>query len=91
MSKQRLHVCIEGMVQGVNFRHGTMSQARALGLGGWVRNLPDGRVEAEFEGDPKALDQMLEWCQQGPPAARVERVESTRHDDTAGYSTFSIR
>jgi acylphosphatase len=73
--KARLHVLIKGRVQGVFFRASTRDEARARGLKGWVRNLPDGRVEALFEGDRQVLEQMLAWCHLGPPYAYVDRVE----------------
>ena len=67
----RVHVVIEGRVQGVFFRASTRDEARARGLGGWVRNLPDGRVEALFEGDQRVVENMLAWCHKGPPYAYV--------------------
>lgn len=73
--KARVHVLIEGRVQGVFFRAATRDEARAWGLAGWVRNLPDGRVEAVFEGDRGAVDAMLAWCRKGPPYAYVDQVE----------------
>ena len=63
------------MVQGVSFRWYTVQEARARGLGGFVRNLPDGRVEAVFEGPDEAVDQMVAWCHHGPRHARVTTVE----------------
>jgi acylphosphatase len=73
--KARLHVLIEGRVQGVFFRASTRDEARAWGLTGWARNLPDGRVEALFEGDKRLVENMLAWCRKGPPYACVDRVE----------------
>ncbi len=73
--KARVHVLIAGRVQGVFFRAYTRDEARSLGLKGWVRNLPDGRVEALFEGERRAVDDMLAWCRQGPPYAYVHKVE----------------
>jgi acylphosphatase len=73
--KARLHVFIEGRVQGVFFRAHTRDEALARGLAGWVRNLPDGRVEALFEGDQTALHSMLAWCRKGPSYAYVDQVE----------------
>jgi len=70
-----LHVWVDGRVQGVFFRDSTRRTAAALGLSGWVRNLPDGRVEALFVG-PKALcEQALRFVQQGPPQAHVSKVK----------------
>ena len=73
--KVRVHVVIEGRVQGVFFRASTRDEARARGLAGWVRNLPDGRVEALFEGDRRVIDTMLAWCRKGPSYAYVDHVE----------------
>jgi len=73
--KARVHVLIEGRVQGVFFRAATRDEARALGLAGWVRNLADGRVEALFEGDKPVVEIMLAWCHKGPPYAYVDHVE----------------
>jgi acylphosphatase len=73
--KRRAQVIISGRVQGVFFRASTRDQALRLGLNGWVRNLPNGDVEALFEGDSKAVAQMLLWCHQGPPYAAVQKVD----------------
>lgn len=70
-----VHVLISGLVQGVGYRYSTRQAATERGVTGWVRNLPDGRVEAEFHGSAQAVDALLAWCEQGPPAARVESVE----------------
>ncbi|PIW26524.1 MAG: acylphosphatase [Rhodospirillales bacterium CG15_BIG_FIL_POST_REV_8_21_14_020_66_15] len=71
-----VHVTISGRVQGVWFRGWTCEQARELGLTGWVRNRRDGTVEAVFRGDAVAVRQMVERCQEGPPAARVTDVRT---------------
>ena len=73
--KARVHVLIEGRVQGVYFRAATRDEARARGLAGWVRNRADGRVEALFEGDKAVVENMLAWCHKGPPYAYVDHVE----------------
>jgi len=70
----RAQVLISGRVQGVFYRAYTRDQAVARGLTGWVRNLPDGRVFAVFEGDREKIDSMLTWCRQGPPHAAVDEV-----------------
>ena len=70
-----VHVRISGRVQGVGFRAWTERQAGALGLSGWVRNLPDGDVEAVFSGPSDRVDAMLAACREGPRLARVEKVE----------------
>ena len=71
----RLHVRVEGRVQGVMFRDSTRRQAAALGLSGWVRNLPDGTVEAQFSGPRDRCERALAFVRTGPPAAAVARVE----------------
>ena len=73
--KARVHVLIEGRVQGVFFRASTRDEARARGLAGWVRNLADGRVEAVFEGDKAVVDNMLAWCRKGPAYAYVDQID----------------
>lgn len=62
-------------MQGVFFRAETRDRADSLGLGGWVRNKPDGTVEAEFEGDRERVESIVEWCRKGPALAEVEDVE----------------
>jgi acylphosphatase len=91
MAKRRAHVFISGRVQGVFFRADTKDLARSMGVKGWVRNLWDGRVEAVFEGDEKAVERMVAWCHHGPPGAHVEEVEVIYEDYTGEYETFSIR
>ena len=75
---RRLRVVVRGRVQGVGFRVSAASAARGLGVTGLVRNLPDGGVEAEIEGDPPALQAMVEYLGQGPPGARVTGVDVQR-------------
>ena len=87
----RLHVQIEGRVQGVGFRFATYDQAVGLGLKGWVRNLPDGRVEAEFEGRRELLDYMLDWCREGPRMGRVTHVDASWEQGGEQYRAFEIR
>jgi len=70
----RARVRVSGRVQGVGFRLSTRERARSLGLGGWVGNLPDGSVEAVFEGPRDRVQSMLDWCRRGPPGARVDDV-----------------
>lgn len=72
---KRARVSIAGRVQGVFFRHETRQQALSQGLAGWVRNLPDGRVEAVFEGPEDVVEGMVRWCREGPGGARVTEVE----------------
>ena len=75
MSQARARVTIRGRVQGVFFRAETRDRARSLGLAGWVRNVPDGTVEAVFEGDRERIDWMLAWCRRGPGLAEVDDIE----------------
>jgi acylphosphatase len=90
MASRRVHVFVSGLVQGVNFRFYTRQQARLLGLKGWVRNTPDGRVEAVFEGEGALVDRMLEWCHHGPPSAGVDGVETVWEDATGSLEDFDI-
>ena len=71
----RRRVVVSGRVQGVFFRSSTEEEARALGVDGWVRNRPDGSVEAVFEGPADAVDALVEFCRRGPRWALVEKVE----------------
>jgi len=71
---KRLHVRIHGQVQGVWFRGWTVDEASQRGLSGWVRNVHDGTVEAVFAGDDAKVDEMIQRCHEGPPAARVSQV-----------------
>ena len=87
---QRIRVVVSGRVQGVGFRWATREKALELGLNGRVRNLADGRVEAEFEGDPAALDAMETWCRQGPRLALVTSVDVFREDGAARHAGFSV-
>ena len=72
---KRVRVLVSGSVQGVGFRWYCRDEAARRSVGGFVRNLPDGRVEAGFEGDPAAVDAMVSWCRDGPSWARVSDVE----------------
>jgi acylphosphatase len=70
-----VRVRISGRVQGVFFRASCARRADELGLSGWVRNRPDGDLEAVFEGPEQAVEDILAWCREGPPDARVDRVD----------------
>jgi len=72
---KQAHLLIFGQVQGVGFRFRTKKMADNLGLAGWVRNLPDGRVEAVFQGSDDLVDRAVEWCHQGSSSAQVNQVE----------------
>lgn len=73
---ERAHVYVSGGVQGVFYRDSARREARQLGLDGWIQNLPDGRVEAVFEGPSRSVRRMVRWCEEGPPHASVENVEA---------------
>ncbi len=85
----RRRLRVEGVVQGVFFRDGCARAATQAGAAGWVRNRPDGSVEAVVEGRPAAVDQVVAWCRVGPRAARVDRVEVTDEAPT-GEVGFSV-
>jgi acylphosphatase len=86
-----LHVVVGGRVQGVGFRYSCYTLARRLGLGGWVRNTPDGDVEVWLEGPAgERLDTMLEWLRQGPPSARVDRFRCDSVQPANASREFSI-
>jgi acylphosphatase len=85
----RAHLFISGKVQGVGYRFSTQDMAVLLKLNGWVRNLRDGRVEAVFEGSKEKVEEMLLWCRQGPPAARVAEIEIT-YEPPEGLNGFEM-
>ena len=87
----RRHVWISGRVQGVWFRESTRRLARELGVSGWVRNLPDGRVEAVFEGDEACVSRLVEFVRRGPPHARVAGVEIVEEKPADAAGGFEVR
>jgi acylphosphatase len=86
----RKRVVVSGDVQGVFFRDTCRSTARAHGVAGWVRNLPDGTVEAVFEGAAEGVDELVAWAHDGPPTAIVDEV-SVRQEEPEGIVGFEIR
>jgi acylphosphatase len=88
---EQLHVVVSGRVQGVGYRQSTYLEATRLGLTGWVRNLPDGRVEAVFEGAHNVQDDMLAWCRKGPTFARVTGVDAAWQDCPQFGTRFEVR
>ena len=86
----RVHVWIEGHVQGIGFRAFTRRKAYQLSLAGWVKNLDDGRVEAVFEGGEEAVEKMVQWCHKGSFLAQVLDVEIKR-EKVEGLIGFEIR
>ena len=91
MKSIRAHVFIFGRVQGVFFRANTLEKARELGLTGWVRNIRTGEVEAVFEGGEKKVKKMLEWCKKGPPASRVDKIETKLYEYKGEFDNFQIK
>jgi len=83
----RTHLWISGRVQGVGYRLSAQNEAVKLGVKGWVKNLPDGRVEAVLEGEKTAVEQMIQWCHQGPETAVVKDVQ-VEHETPEGLSEF---
>jgi acylphosphatase len=86
---KRARVVVRGRVQGVGFRWAMLERARSRGVAGHVRNLPDGSVEAVFEGEPDAVDALVAWSRRGPSGARVEdvRVDLETPRGEAGFRT----
>lgn len=88
-SQARAHVWVTGRVQGVFFRQQTAERAQAAGLGGWVRNAEDGRVEAVFEGGRRDVDRLVEWCHSGPSRALVSDVRVS-WEEPEGERSFRV-
>jgi acylphosphatase len=86
----RRHVTVEGDVQGVYFRETARRRATEAGVSGWITNRDDGRVEAVFEGPAEAVDEMLDFCRQGPTAASVQDLD-VQTEEPEGLSGFDVR
>lgn len=89
--KIKAHVVVEGRVQGVFFRATTKQEATIRGINGWVRNLRDGRVEAVFEGEENLVEELIDYCRKGPPAAGVTDIKAERSEYKGEYDRFSVR
>jgi acylphosphatase len=87
----RMRITVRGRVQGVGFRYATVMEARRLGLAGWARNATDGSVEILAEGNPAAVRQLIAWCGQGPPSARVASVQHREEASDASLGQFGVR
>lgn len=85
----RAHVWVSGRVQGVYFRAYAEDEAAFRMVAGWIRNAPDGRVEAVFEGSPAAVEAMIRWCHRGSPASEVTGVD-VAWEDPRGAAGFRI-
>ena len=90
MSAIRIRALVSGRVQGVCFRAETRRQAEKLGVKGWVRNLPDGRVEVLSEGEDQRVRSLIAWCRTGPAHARVDTLEEFPEACTGEFDIFSI-
>lgn len=88
---KRVHLNVHGVVQGVFFRASTQAKAHDVGVTGWVRNLPDGSVEAEVQGPKAKVDAMVGWCHLGPRHANVDRVDVQDIDPVDGEPDFVVR
>jgi acylphosphatase len=86
----RANVKISGMVQGVFFRAYTREKAVQMGVTGWVRNLRDGRVGGLFEGNQRAVSELISWCRKGPPSARVKDVDVEWGEYSGEFDTFFV-
>ena len=89
MPATRKRVVVSGRVQGVFFRDSVRRRAEGAGVAGWVRNTPEGTVEAVFEGDPAAVDDLVEFCRRGPSRAKVASVE-VAEEDPEGLAGFEV-
>ena len=90
MARIAKSVRVTGLVQGVFFRAWTREQADALGVSGWVRNCPDGSVEAQLEGDEAAVEQLVALLRRGPPSAQVEEV-AVEDGESTNAAHFEVR
>ncbi|MDG6220821.1 MAG: acylphosphatase [Candidatus Thermoplasmatota archaeon] len=89
MQEVRAHIFFTGKVQGVYFRANTNQKAKEMGIRGWVKNMPDGRVEAVFEGSREGVDATIEYCKNGQPYARVLETE-IRWEEPKGDPSFLV-
>ena len=89
--RKRARVRVSGRVQGVFFRDSTREKAQELGLAGYVKNTPDGDVEALFEGPTQSVEEMVRWCGQGPSHASVENVEANYESPGDDLTGFEVR
>jgi acylphosphatase len=85
------HILVSGIVQGVGYRAFTERVARGLGLSGYARNLPDGRVEVKIEGEREKVDRFIERLRQGPSAGRVDRLDVTPFSYSGKFTGFAAR
>jgi acylphosphatase len=91
MARISARIRVEGRVQGVGYRAFTVDTARSMGLGGWVRNRPDGSVEALLEGEEQQVEHAINACRTGPPRACVEHISIVINKNEEGFRSFDIR
>ncbi|TSC75880.1 MAG: acylphosphatase [Parcubacteria group bacterium Gr01-1014_30] len=91
MEKAKAHIFVSGSVQGVLFRDSARRKARKLKVKGWVRNLPDGRVEIIAEGEKDRVEQMINWARTGTILARVDNVDFEFEEYKGEFDDFEIR
>jgi acylphosphatase len=87
---KRLHIIAGGVVQGVCFRHYALRKAEQIGVSGWIRNTPDGRVEAVVEGEDSCVGAMAVWFRHGPPDAMVEEFHSSEEPFRGEFEGFRV-
>ncbi len=90
MSEKSIKINVYGRVQGVNYRNSAQTKARSLGIRGFARNMADGSVYIEAEGNTEAIGAFIEWCRQGPPMASVSKI-NTEETSAFGHRDFRIR
>jgi acylphosphatase len=88
---RRATIRVSGVVQGVYYRYSAKQKADELGLTGFVRNLPDGSVEAHAEGEEEDVKGLIDWCKRGPRGARVDRIDVEWDEPSGRFADFSIR
>lgn len=84
------HIYITGRVQGVGFRHFTRKNAEKLGVTGWVKNLPDGRVEAVFQGSENNIMELIDRCKEGPISSYVKNIAVEDEEDSRDHNSFEV-
>jgi len=90
MKKVRIHAFVSGLVQGVNFRFYTKMLADKLGLKGWIKNLPDGRVEVVAEGSENEINELIKFLKKGPKGAKVLNIEIEKEEYKGEFKYFDI-
>tara|TARA_B100001750_G_scaffold3457_1_gene2788 strand:+ start:214 stop:492 length:279 start_codon:yes stop_codon:yes gene_type:complete len=90
MKQQRVHLLVSGKVQGVFFRQALKVVAKKNNVSGWVRNLKDGRVEAELEGYSESINSVIEWTHIGPANSHVDNIEVNNEEFKNEFSTFDV-